>query len=398
MGEQKGIVQMRYKSKKYPGVYWRIVSSVSRPGQEERSYYAVYKKEGKTVEAKVGLQFRDDMTEARAAKRRSRLIEGKTLTPEEKRKQKKAEEEVEAAKSTMKKLWAFFERKKNGKIKSFSDDRGRWQKYLEPAIGDRDPNSITKKDIELITDGMEQEGKADATIRQVQVLFKRIVNLGVEYGQCEPLKFRIRSKKLNNERIRYLTCAEAKAMLEALRNNPRGKNTHDICLLSLNSGLRFGEIAALKWQDVNLEHGTIYISSPKNGQARTVFMNENVKCIFSVREQGEPGVLVFPDRKGNKRKQVSDLFNRTIDKLGFNDGISDSRHKVCFHSLRHTYASWAVQCGLDLFRVQKALGHSDSKMTERYSHLAPDGIKAVTDAVEAFQNGKIIPLRKAISG
>jgi hypothetical protein len=52
---------------------------------------------------------------------------------------------------------------------------------------------------------------------------------------------------------------------------------------------------------------------------------------------------------------------------------------------------------MGLFRFQKALGHSDSKMTERYSHLAPDGIKAVTDAVEAFQNGKIIPLRKAIN-
>jgi integrase len=250
---------------------------------------------------------------------------------------------------------------------------------------------------ESIADSMEQDGKADATIRQVQVLFKRIVNLGVEYGKCEPLNFRIRPKKSNNERTRYLTCAEAKALLEALRNTRRGKNTHDICLLSLNSGLRFGEIAALKWQDVNLEHGTIYISSPKNGQARTVFMNERVKGIFSVREQGEPGALVFPDKYGNKRKQVSNLFNRTIDKLGFNDGINDPRHKVCFHSLRHTYASWAVQCGMDLFKVQKALGHSDSKMTERYSHLAPDGIKAVTDAVEAFQNAKIIPLRKAIN-
>jgi hypothetical protein len=123
----------------------------------------------------------------------------------------------------MRKLWAFFEKKKNGKIKSFSDDRGRWQKYLEPAIGDRDPVSISKKDIEPIADSMEQDGKADATIRQVQVLFKRIVNLGVEYGKCEPLKFRIRPKKLNNERTRYLTCAEARDLLKALQKIPAGK-------------------------------------------------------------------------------------------------------------------------------------------------------------------------------
>ena len=46
------------------------------------------------------------------------------------------------------------------------------------------------------------------------------------------------------------------------------------------------------------------------------------------------------------------------------------------------------------FKVQKALGHSDSAMTERYSHLGPDSVKAVSDAVELFQDGKIIPLKR----
>ncbi|MEW8089167.1 MAG: tyrosine-type recombinase/integrase, partial [Candidatus Thiodiazotropha endolucinida] len=46
------------------------------------------------------------------------------------------------------------------------------------------------------------------------------------------------------------------------------------------------------------------------------------------------------------------------------------------HDLRHTFASWGVSHGIDLYHIQALLGHSSSQMTQRYSHLAEDGIKA----------------------
>jgi integrase len=64
-----------------------------------------------------------------------------------------------------------------------------------------------------------------------------------------------------------------------------------------------------------------------------------------------------------------------VAELGFNKGITDARQKLVFHSLRHTFASWLVQRGTPIYEVAKLLGHSTVRMTERYSHLAPDTVR-----------------------
>jgi site-specific recombinase XerD len=58
----------------------------------------------------------------------------------------------------------------------------------------------------------------------------------------------------------------------------------------------------------------------------------------------------------------------------FNEGVEDTRQRVYFHTLRHTFASWLVQRGVDLYKVKELMGHEDIKMTMRYAHLAPEGL------------------------
>ena len=58
--------------------------------------------------------------------------------------------------------------------------------------------------------------------------------------------------------------------------------------------------------------------------------------------------------------------------------ISDARQRVVFHTLRHTFASWLAQAGTPIFTLAQLMGHSDLKMTQRYSHLAPDNMQAAT--------------------
>lgn len=64
---------------------------------------------------------------------------------------------------------------------------------------------------------------------------------------------------------------------------------------------------------------------------------------------------------------------------GLNDGVTDRIHKVVFHTLRHTFASWLVQNGVSLEVISKLLGHSSLQMTMRYAHLDPvnQSMKAV---------------------
>jgi integrase len=67
--------------------------------------------------------------------------------------------------------------------------------------------------------------------------------------------------------------------------------------------------------------------------------------------------------------------------LGFNKNVTDSRQKGVFHTLRHSYASRLVMENVDLYTVQKLMGHSTISMTERYSHPAPDHLKKAVNVL-----------------
>ncbi len=71
------------------------------------------------------------------------------------------------------------------------------------------------------------------------------------------------------------------------------------------------------------------------------------------------------------------------DSIGMNNGVTDRRQKVVFHTLRHTYASWLVEQGVDLYTVKELTGHGTLAMTERYSHLALDTLRRAVRTLEA---------------
>ena len=105
-------------------------------------------------------------------------------------------------------------------------------------------------------------------------------------------------------------------------------------------------------------------------------MNQEVKAVLEGRFHGQhPGELVLPSKTGGQRGQVSKAFDKVVRELGFNNGITDPRQKVVFHTLRHTFASWLVQKGTPLYTVATLMGHSTLEMTQRYAHLAPDTTK-----------------------
>lgn len=172
---------------------------------------------------------------------------------------------------------------------------------------------------------------------------------------------------------------------------------HDIALLSLYTGMRAGEIHALQWGNVDFENEILEILDPKSGKNRMAFMTPEVKSMFMARYDKQPkGALVFPGRNGQRRRSVSDTFDRVVSSLGFNnsgeyveneDGtsqpgvIEDARQRVVFHTLRHTFASWLVQKGIPLYTVAELMGHSTIEMTKRYSHLAPNSLKAAAMSI-----------------
>jgi integrase len=85
--------------------------------------------------------------------------------------------------------------------------------------------------------------------------------------------------------------------------------------------------------------------------------------------------------------------------MGLNEGITDPRQKVTFHTLRHTFASWLAIQGESLITIKELLGHKSMAMTERYSHLTPDHKHLAVKNLEAGfkRKPKIISIEKAKS-
>ena len=139
----------------------------------------------------------------------------------------------------------------------------------------------------------------------------------------------------------------------------------------------------LTWQDVDVARGLLQLRDTKSGKTRAAIMTSSVKDMFDSRERGEPSSLVFEDRRGKRIASISTTFDRVVKEIGLNEGIDDNRLRVVFHTLRHSFASWLVQVGVPLYTVAKLMGHATLRMTERYSHLAPDHLQAAVKILEA---------------
>lgn len=286
------------------------------------------------------------------------------------------------------------------KATSMSTERMLYRKWIQPTLGDIALRRITPAMLEKIMFRMLKDNKSAASIRYalavVSQVWTQALARDVIEGEC-PVR-RVKKPRQDNRRMRFLSHEEAKKLLSALAE--RAPDMHDIALLSLYAGLRAGEINALTWADVDMDNGTVYIKDPKNKNNRHAYITAEIKAILERRYNKQAKTaFVFPARNEKQRIGVSDTFERIVRDLGFNhtgecnaDGkpieITDTRQRFVFHSLRHTFASWLVQNGTPIFTVSQLLGHADLKMTQRYSHLAPDTARQAVQTLEGILDEK----------
>jgi integrase len=241
--------------------------------------------------------------------------------------------------------------------------------------------NIKQVDIYKIKDEMENAGLSPRSICYAFDVIRQVYNFANRNNliDCTSPTLGIKKPKRDNKRDRFLTFDESDRLLNELKK--QYPEIYEISLISLRCGLRAGEIFSLKWADIDSKNGRLIVRDTK-ATNRFPLMTFDIKEIFRNKKRGAANDLVFPDKNGKKRKAISKSFMRTVNKLGLNDDATDSRNKVVFHSLRHTYASWLVQEGTPLYEVAKHLGHSTIAMTERYSHLAPKNFENSVKVIE----------------
>ncbi len=158
-----------------------------------------------------------------------------------------------------------------------------------------------------------------------------------------------------------------------------------VVLLSLNTGLRRGELFGIKWVDINFEQKILTVTgyNAKSGKTRHIPLNDEAFNALKDWQSQSSSIngYVFEGRDG---KPFHDVRKSWANVLKEAEIIS-----FRWHDLRHTFASKLVMAGVDLNTVRELLGHTDYKMTLRYAHLAPEH--------KAMAVSKLIPKQKASS-
>ena len=366
--------QQRFKTK-YPGVYF--IQGTSADGRPERIYYIVYRKHGKLIEEKAGRQFKNDMTPARAARLRTQRIEGDEPTNQEQREAARQTQEI----WTLGRLWDEYRVSKT--LKGISQDRSRFERYIRPLWGDKEPHELAALEIDRLRLRF-LKGKSPQTVKLTLSLLRRIINFGVKRQLCKPLSFHLEMPKVNNLKTEDLNPEQLARLLGAIEQDANVQAAN-FMKLALFTGMRRGELFRLQWQDLDFERGFIHIRDPKGGHDQKIPLNEPARALI-VSHPRTDSPFVFPGRNGGRRVDINKQVNRIKRMAGL---PQDFR---ALHGLRHVYASMLASSGqVDLYTLQKLLTHKSSAMTMRYAHLRDEALRNAANIagnlIEQLTNG-----------
>ena len=266
-----------------------------------------------------------------------------------------------------------------------------------PELLDSSLDNITAWQMEKSRKAQLQAGRAVATVNRNLAVLKAALNKAVEWELIDrnPL-VKVKPGRVDNAGIvRFLSADEEGRLRKALADRDarvcagresanawraaRARDTMPalgtyadhltpMVLVSINTGVRRGELFNLAWQDVDLARGNLTVrgSGAKSGRTRHVPLNDEAARVLRTwhRQAGEPDAgLVFPGKAGARLDTIKTAWSGLLKAAG----ISAFR----WHDLRHTFASKLVMAGVDLNTVRELLGHGDLTMTLRYAHLAP---------------------------
>jgi integrase len=136
-------------------------------------------------------------------------------------------------------------------------------------------------------------------------------------------------------------------------------------LLSLNTGLRQGEMFKLRWDAVDLKLAILTVrgATSKSRKIRHIPLNDEVLGVLRYWRKKSTAEFVFPGRDGGHVTEIKTAWSNLLRQANIND--------FTWHDMRHHFASKLTMAGVDLNLIRELLGHADLTMTIRYAHLAP---------------------------
>jgi len=242
--------------------------------------------------------------------------------------------------------------------------------HLSSYFGQMKLDKISVEDIEQYKVLKKSQGLHPKTINNQLVILHKCLVTAQEWGLIEDVP-KMKHLRVPESSYRHLSQAETVKLLLAGKGTMWGVM---ICV-AVRTGLRYSELSALRWESIDMEKRLItvqetvvesVVGSAKNNRIRRVpFVDDVWQALSSIKK---PSGLVFElDGKHVWYKTAIAQLRRLCKEANV--------QMVSWHDLRHTFASQLTVLRAPTLAIQKLLGHSDIKMTMRYSHLATEDLR-----------------------
>ena len=259
--------------------------------------------------------------------------------------------------------------------------RSIYEHHLKGAFGHLKVDAIKVREVDRFK-AAKLKTHAAKTVNNMLTVLRNALVVAARWERIESVP-RVAWVKTEKPRFRFLDFDEAARLVEGASHEPLA---HAMVVLALNTGLRLGELLALKWDAVDLKAGRLHVreavargivGTPKSGRAREVPLNETALAILKEHRHLR-GPLVFCNDDGAMltKNEAKGPLRRARVRAGIT--------ALGWHDLRHTFAPHLTMRGVPLKAVQELLGHATIDMTMRYAHLSPD---VTRDAVRALDVG-----------
>lgn len=352
----------RFKSARYPGVYWQEVERPDKRGLM-RVYYIIYRRPGsrKQIEERLPIA---GMTEARANQERAKRIAGAKSNNE----RRQAERERKAAGMTLDLAWQRY-RNDHAQNRSIRDDINRYARHIAPALANVAIASLATSQITSLRASLEKAGLSPQTVKHCLGLIKRVINYGASIELFPmPPNLRFQMPTVSNQKTENMTDAQLAAYWRALNEEPDQEQAA-FFKIALLTGLRAGAICGLRWDDIDFEAGRITLRPEfaKNGRVGHIPLNAAAAAVLDCLSRTSE--FVFPGKSGGKRQAAPKMGRRLREKAGL-----PADFRPC-HGLRHTFASHLASSGsVTIYEIQHLLTHNSPQVTQRYAHLADEAL------------------------